>query len=72
MRAIARTEPAPALPWITAATRDPAPIRAALAAALAALPPADRDTLGITGLVDIPAAAYRALPLPAPPASEAA
>jgi len=72
LRVIGRTEAAPALPWITAATRDPAPIRAALSGALAALPPEDRDTLGITGLVEIPAAAYRALPLPAPPASEPA
>jgi len=70
LRVIGRTGSTPALPWITAATRDPAPIRAALAAALAGLPVEDRDTLGISGLVEIAPEAYLAQPLPAPPASE--
>jgi len=72
LRVIGRTDPTPALPWITAATRDPAPIRAALAAALAAMSAGDRDTLGISGLVEIAPEAYLAQPLPVPPASELA
>jgi len=70
LRVIGRTDPTPALPWITAATRDPAPIRAALSATLAALSPEDRDTLGISGLVEIAPDEYLALPIPVPPASE--
>ncbi|RXV66127.1 hypothetical protein C6W92_05680 [Roseovarius sp. A46] len=70
LRVIGRTDPTPALPWITAATRDPAPIRAALSAALLAMPPEDRDTLGISGLLEVAPEAYLALPIPAPPASE--
>jgi len=70
LRVIASTEPSPAPPYITAADRDPAPIRAALRAGLAELSPADRDTLGITGLVALGAEAYFAVPTPAPPASE--
>ncbi len=70
LRVIGRTDPTPALPWITAATRDPAPVRAALSEALAAMPPEDRDTLGISGLVEAAPDAYLALPIPAPPASE--
>ena len=72
LRVVARTEATPALPWITAITRDPAPIRAALGAALAALSPDDRDTLGISGLMEIDPGAYLALPIPAPPACESA
>ncbi|WP_377070274.1 phosphate/phosphite/phosphonate ABC transporter substrate-binding protein [Roseovarius ramblicola] len=70
LRVVGRTDPTPALPWITAATRDPAPIRAALSAALAAMTREDRDTLGISGLARIAPEAYLALPIPAPPASE--
>jgi len=70
LRVIGRTDPTPALPWITAATRDPAPIRAALSAALAALSAADRDTLGMSGLVEIATEEYLAQPIPAPPAAE--
>jgi ABC-type phosphate/phosphonate transport system substrate-binding protein len=70
LRVIGRTDPTPALPWITAGTRDPAPIRAALTAALAALSAEDRDTLGISGLVEIAPEAYLAQPIPSPPASE--
>ena len=72
LRVIERTVPTPALPWITAATRDPAPIRAALTGALDAMSAEDRDTLGISGLVEIPADTYLALPIPEPPAAELA
>jgi ABC-type phosphate/phosphonate transport system substrate-binding protein len=64
---IARTAPTPALPWITAATNDPAPIRAALSDALAALPQATRAALDLHGIVQIDAAAYRAIPIPPNP-----
>lgn len=59
--------PTPALPYITARTRDPAPIRRALEAAVAALPAEDRATLCLTGIAEAPEAAYLALPLPEPP-----
>lgn len=68
LREIARTPPTPALPYITAITRDPAPVRAALDAAIAGLPEADRDALSLYGMQHIPAAAYLAIPDPPPPA----
>jgi len=68
LREIARTEPTPVLPYITAATRDPAPIFDAIAAAIADLSPDDRDTLSLHGLVRIPSDAYLAIPNPPPPA----
>ena len=64
---IARTAPTPALPWITAAATDPAPIRAALAEALAALPAETRAALDLHGIVQIDATAYRAVPIPPNP-----
>jgi ABC-type phosphate/phosphonate transport system substrate-binding protein len=64
---IARTDPTPALPYITAATNDPAPIRDALAEALAALPQTTRAALDLHGIVQINAAAYRAVPIPPNP-----
>lgn len=70
LRVIGSTEASPAPPYITAADRDPAPIRAALRDGLADLSPADRDRLGITGLVELGEEAYFAVPTPAPPASE--
>lgn len=72
LRVIGRTETSPAPPYITALTRDPAPIRAALAASLAALSVADRETLGITALADLAPEAYFAVPNPAPPAADLA
>jgi len=64
---IARTDPTPALPWITAAPNDPAPIRAALTEARAALPDSTRAALDLHGIVRIDAAAYRAIPIPPNP-----
>lgn len=64
---IARTDPTPALPLITAKGREPEPIFSALQAALAALPAPDRETLGIRGFVRIPLADYMALPIPPNP-----
>ncbi|MDG3040793.1 phosphate/phosphite/phosphonate ABC transporter substrate-binding protein [Roseicyclus marinus] len=64
---IARTPPTPGLPLITARGRDPAPLRAALAEALAALPTATRAALDLAGFVTIDAVAYRAIPIPPNP-----
>jgi ABC-type phosphate/phosphonate transport system substrate-binding protein len=64
---IARTPPTPGLPLITAASRDPAPIRAALEAALTALPAATRAALDLHGVARIAPSAYRAIPNPPNP-----
>lgn len=68
LREIARTEPTPVLPYITALTRDPEPLFDAISAAIADLSPDDRATLSLRGLVRIPAEAYLAIPNPPPPA----
>lgn len=68
LREIARTEPTPVLPYITALTRDPGPLFDAISAAIADLSPDDRDTLSLRGLVRLPADAYLAIPNPPPPA----
>ncbi|MDR0808926.1 MAG: phosphate/phosphite/phosphonate ABC transporter substrate-binding protein [Gemmobacter sp.] len=67
LRVWGQTAPAPGLPYITAAGRDPAPIRRAIRAAIAALAPQDRDAIGPRKLVEIPAAIYLAQPNPPPP-----
>ena len=65
---IARTAPpTPVLPYIAAAGVDRAAYFAVLATAIAGLEPDDRDTLMLRGIVDIPAAAYLAVPTPLPP-----
>jgi ABC-type phosphate/phosphonate transport system substrate-binding protein len=66
LKEIGTTRPTPALPWITARDRDPAPIARALGEAVARLSPEDRDALGLLGTTWIPPEAYLALP-PAPP-----
>jgi ABC-type phosphate/phosphonate transport system substrate-binding protein len=67
LREVGRTPPTPALPYITAAGRDPAPVFDALAAAIADLAPADRAALSLRGVVRLPADAYLAIPNPPPP-----
>lgn len=67
LRVIDATEPTPALPYITATRRDPAPIAAALRAAIDGLAPQDRAALHLNGLVQIPASAYLAVPTPPGP-----
>jgi ABC-type phosphate/phosphonate transport system substrate-binding protein len=66
VRVIGRTHTTPGMTFITAPGRDPAPFHAALTAALAALTPDHRDTLGMRGIVALPPSAYD-IPLPAPP-----
>jgi len=67
VQVLARTRPTPGLPLITAAERDLAPLRAAVASAIAALSPPDRRATGLVGLVRIDADAYLALPIPPDP-----
>lgn len=67
LRVIARTTPTPALPYITATGRDPAPIAAALRCAIVGLTPADRAALHLHGLEEISADTYLAVPTPAAP-----
>ncbi|MBO6604456.1 MAG: PhnD/SsuA/transferrin family substrate-binding protein [Roseicyclus sp.] len=64
---VARTAPTPGLPLITAGSQSPAPIRAALDSALAALDPADRAALGLHGFSDISESTYLAQPMPPKP-----
>ena len=66
VKVIGRTAESPGMTFITARGNDPAPIRAALEAAIAALDPAHRDTLGLRGVVDPPPGAFDA-PLPPAP-----
>ena len=67
LRVLMQTSPTPGLPYITAKTQDPAPIRAAIQQAIKALDTEDRSTLGILGLVEIPKQDYLAIPIPPPP-----
>ena len=67
LKPVGLTDPTPGLPYITAQGRDPEPIFAAASAAIAALAPADRATLGLKGLTRIPVDAYLAVPNPPSP-----
>ncbi|MBV7408848.1 MULTISPECIES: phosphate/phosphite/phosphonate ABC transporter substrate-binding protein [Roseobacteraceae] len=67
LEAFDTTEPTPALPYITALDRDPAPIADAVRSAIAAMPHEDRCDLRLKGMVDIPASEYLALPIPPTP-----
>ncbi|MGR3540779.1 MAG: phosphate/phosphite/phosphonate ABC transporter substrate-binding protein [Hasllibacter sp.] len=60
---VGETEDAPGQSLVTRHD-DPEPFRAAVADAIAALAPADRDALGLRGLVQLPRSDYDALPLP--------
>lgn len=65
LRIVARTDPTPGLPLITARGHDVAVIGQAFRNAAAALSDADRAALGLRGLAEIPADAYLAVPTPA-------
>lgn len=67
LRVIDQTAPTPGLPYITAQTRDPAPIAVAIDQAIAALDQADRDALHLKALIRIPEQAYLDLPIPPAP-----
>ncbi len=59
------TPPTPALPFITARGNDVAALREALASAVDGVSGADMTALKLYGIVEIPEAEYRALPIPA-------
>ncbi|MCM2561429.1 PhnD/SsuA/transferrin family substrate-binding protein [Lutimaribacter sp. EGI FJ00014] len=61
------TTPTPALPYITAARHDPAPIATALAAGIAAISADDRAALYLHGVTRLPPSAYTAMPIPDAP-----
>jgi ABC-type phosphate/phosphonate transport system substrate-binding protein len=65
VRVIGRTAASPGMTFITRAGQDPAPYRAAIADAIAGLPPDARDLLGLRGIVRLSPDAYD---LPIPPA----
>ncbi|MGR3698085.1 MAG: phosphate/phosphite/phosphonate ABC transporter substrate-binding protein [Roseovarius sp.] len=67
LRVLARTNPTPTLPYITALGRDADAMRAAVAHAIEALPSDTRATLGLKGVTFIAATDYLAQPNPAPP-----
>ena len=67
LEAFTRTEPTPGLPLITARDRDPKPIARAVSHAIDTLSTKDREILMLKGLVQIPDATYRALPIPPGP-----
>ncbi len=69
LRVLARTDPTPALPYITARDRNPETLRDALSRAIAELAAEDRACLGLSGLLYLPAQDYLAIPNPAPPPS---
>lgn len=68
LREVARTSPTPGLPLIAAAGSDADATFAAVAGAIAALSPEDRETLHLKGIIRIAPAAYLAVPTPPPPA----
>lgn len=67
LQVIDHTDPTPGLPYITAQTALAPRIAEAVATAIEALSPEDRDSLGLKGLIRIPQEAYMALPLPDKP-----
>lgn len=70
LRVVTRSEPTPTLPYITALSRDPVPVAAAVRAAIEGLDDATRNMLHIHGLIDIPAEVYLAVPTPPLPAEK--
>jgi ABC-type phosphate/phosphonate transport system substrate-binding protein len=66
VRVIGHTAATPGMTFITAQDRDPAPFRAAIAEAIAALDSTMRDALGLQGIVVLPRASYE-IPLPPSP-----
>jgi ABC-type phosphate/phosphonate transport system substrate-binding protein len=64
LRVLCWSTPTPGLPYITRQGADAAVYFSAVAEAIAALPPASRQILGLRGLVAIPARHYLAIPNP--------
>ncbi len=68
LKVVGHTDPTPGLPYIAAMGVDATTVLTALQSALAVLPAADRETLGLCGFVRIAAPAYLAVPNPPSPA----
>ncbi|TNC68524.1 phosphate/phosphite/phosphonate ABC transporter substrate-binding protein [Rubellimicrobium roseum] len=66
LRILGRTVATPGMTFITAPGRDSAPFRAAIGDAIAALPAAEADLLGLRAIVELPPSAYDR-PLPPEP-----
>jgi ABC-type phosphate/phosphonate transport system substrate-binding protein len=64
LRVLARTDPTPGLPYIAGPNADAQTTFDAVSAAIAGLAAADREALGIKGLIAIPKEAYLAVPIP--------
>jgi ABC-type phosphate/phosphonate transport system substrate-binding protein len=64
LRVVARTDPTPGLPYITALTQNAPRVARAVSHAIESLEPAHKQTLFLKELVQIPADAYLGLPLP--------
>ncbi len=64
---ITRTEPTPALPFITGTEQDAAAILAAIETAIGELPDATRQILGIRAIVSLKPAEYLVIPTPLGP-----
>ena len=64
---LVRTDPTPTLPYITATGQNPNAIAGAIRAAIDQLGDDDKRLLHIRGLVEIPVAAYLAVPSPPAP-----
>ncbi|NBO20395.1 MAG: hypothetical protein EBU97_00195 [Rhodobacteraceae bacterium] len=64
LRVVGMTPPTPGLPYICAPGQDVGALRAAIEGAIPQLTAADRRTLRLRGLVQIPASAYLAIPTP--------
>jgi ABC-type phosphate/phosphonate transport system substrate-binding protein len=67
LKEIGWTEPTPGLPYISAPGQDAEVYFTVVSQAFAALAPTDRATLGLRGIVRIPAASYLAVPNPPAP-----
>jgi ABC-type phosphate/phosphonate transport system substrate-binding protein len=67
LQVLERTAPTPALPYVTAPTRDAGALAAAIREAIRAMPAAHRATLHLRGLEEIPAEMYLAVPTPPGP-----
>lgn len=64
LRVLTLTEPTPGLPYITGPDKDARAIADGVAEAMDQLDAADRDALGLRGLVQIPKSDYMAVTLP--------
>ncbi|WP_121063937.1 phosphate/phosphite/phosphonate ABC transporter substrate-binding protein [Chachezhania antarctica] len=71
LRIIDWTPPTPGLPYITSLSNDPEPLEKAIQAAIDGLAPADRETLQLRGIVNIPTEEYLSVETPPHPAAAA-